>query len=377
MRAQQPVKIAALVVPALAAGFLLSGCQVSLREGAAETETIGASGASETTNSGQVKADTQVTASSRDWSAVAASVRPSVVDIRVGNGSGSGVIFDDEGRIVTNHHVVGSTTADVVVVTYDGRVFDDVDVLGTDPETDLAVLQINSGVQDLTPAKLGDSATVQPGQPVMAVGSPLGLSSTVTTGIVSAVDRPVVEVNESRDRFTGNVSTERVITNAIQTDAAINHGNSGGALVNAEGAVIGINSSIVGLPSSSGMAGSIGLGFAIPIAEAKKVAQSLIATGSVQHAWIGVSLQDGAAKDGDQLRMATEVVDISPDSPAAQAGLQPGDAIVEIDDEVVRNSDAVVAQIRERSPGDSLTLTVVRAGSPIDVVLTVASHPQD
>lgn len=375
---QRLSKVAAWIAPTMAVGVLLAGCQVSMRDeagaAASSTET---SAADASDNDSTQTPSSEVTASSRDWSAVAASVRPSVVDIRVNNGSGSGVIFDGEGRIVTNHHVVGSTTADVVVVTYDGRVFDDVKVLGTDPETDLAVLQIVSGAADLTPAMLGDSTKVQPGQPVMAVGSPLGLSSTVTTGIVSAVDRPVVEVNESRDRFTGNVSTERIITNAIQTDAAINHGNSGGALVNTDGAVIGINSSIVGLPSSSGMAGSIGLGFAIPIAEVKKVAQSLISTGTVEHAWIGVSLRDSAAKDGEQLRMATEVVEVAPDSPAAQAGLQAGDAIVEIDDEVVRNSDAVVAQIRERSPGDSLTMTVVRDGAATDVTLTVASNPQD
>lgn len=313
-----------------------------------------------------------------DWTAVADAVSPSVVSIRVasqaGEGQGSGVVLDDQGHVLTNNHVAtgAGEGAQIQVVLSDGRVFDDVRVVGLDPATDLAVLQIVDPPSDLVPATLGDSDSVVAGQPVMAVGNPLGLSDSVTTGIVSAVNRPVstaASASPQQDPFSGGRSAaEPVVTNAIQTDAAVNPGNSGGALVDASGAVIGIPSSIASTATGTGgQAGSIGLGFAIPVNEAKRIADELVADGTADHAWLGVRLQDGAGTADGTTRQGAEVVDVTAGTPAADAGLQAGDVIVAVDDENVSGSESLTAQVRERAPGDEVTLHVVRGSELVQV----------
>lgn len=313
-----------------------------------------------------------------DWTAVADAVSPSVVSIRVasssGEGQGSGVVLDDQGHILTNNHVAtgAGEGAQIQVVLSDGRVFGDVRVVGLDPATDLAVLQIVDPPSDLVPATLGDSDSVVAGQPVMAVGNPLGLSDSVTTGIVSAVNRPVstaASESQPQDPFSGGQSAaEPVVTNAIQTDAAVNPGNSGGALVDASGAVIGIPSSIASTATGAGgQAGSIGLGFAIPVNEAKRIADELVADGTADHAGLGVRLQDGSGTADGTTRQGAEVVDVTAGTPAADAGLRAGDVIVAVDDENVSGSESLTAQVRERAPGDEVTLHVVRGSELVQV----------
>ncbi|SDN90868.1 S1C family serine protease [Lentzea jiangxiensis] len=216
--------------------------------------------------SSSVAARTIANTSTPDWSAVAAQVLPSVVQVNVGNGLGSGVVLSADGRILTNNHVVASAGGQVTVKFTDGREVP-ATVVSTDPTSDLAVLQA-SGVSGLTPVKWADSGSVEVGDAVMAIGSPSGLQGTVTTGIVSALDRKVTVPGETR-------RSQPVSYQAIQTDASINPGNSGGALVNAAGELVGINSAIYSPAASSGEAGSVGIGFAIPSNTAKQIVDRL------------------------------------------------------------------------------------------------------
>jgi putative serine protease PepD len=309
------------------------------------------------------------TADQPDWQAVADAVRPSVVAIAVqsaaGAGEGSGVIIDDKGHILTNDHVV-SDAQQVQVTLSDGRVFE-AEVVGTDPTTDLAVIQLLDPPDDLVPAELGDSDAIAVGEAVMAVGNPLGLDSTVTTGIVSALDRPV---------STGSLSgTEAVVTNAIQVDAAINPGNSGGPLFNASGEVIGITSSIATLSQGSS-SGSIGLGFAIPSNLAERIVGELIADGTAEHAFLGVSLSDGTATSDGTTRLGAVVEEVSSGSPAADAGLEVGDVVVAIDDDPVSGALSLTAFVRERETDDQVALTVVRDGETLKVPVTLAARAE-
>lgn len=315
-----------------------------------------------------------------DWTAVAKAVEPSVVAISVqsqfGGAEGSGVILDTSGHVLTNNHVAaGGQNGQLSVTLNDGRTYD-ATIVGTDPSTDLAVLQMK-GATDLTPATLGDSDAVDVGEPVMAVGNPLGLAGTVTTGIVSALDRPVTTSNQEGSGAAQGASGQ-VVTNAIQTDAAVNPGNSGGALVDSSGKVIGVPSSIASLGSSfGGQSGSIGLGFSIPINEAKSIADQLISHGKAEHPLLGVTLKDGSVKDGNATRSAAVVVEVSNGTPAAAAGLRSGDAIVKVDDETVNGSESLVAQIRERNVGSKVSLTIMRDGKEQTVQVTLASRSSD
>jgi len=298
-----------------------------------------------------------------DWEAVAEAVRPSVVAIAVrgpaGGSEGSGVVLDTDGRIITNDHVVAGGGR-IMVTLVDGRVYE-AEVVGTDPTTDVAVIALTDPPDDLVAAAFGDSDEVAVGEPVMAVGNPLGLDSTATTGIVSAVDRPVSTGSPGRG--------EPVVTNAIQVDAAINPGNSGGPLFDASGRVVGITSSILTTSRSSG---SIGLGFAIPANLALRVATELVEDGAAAHAFLGVRLADGTARTADgTVRLGAVVVEATAGGPAADAGLRTDDVVVAIDDEPVSGAESLTAQVRERTPGDEVTLTVVRGGETrtVDVVL--------
>ena len=281
--------------------------------------------------------------------------------------------------MLTNNHVV-SGAEKLTVTLADGRTFE-AEVRGTDPSTDLAVITITNAPSDLSPIAIGDSDKIGVGDPVMAIGNPLGLAGTVTTGIVSALNRPVTTEAESDGSQTdpngqSQGAGETVVTNAIQTSAAINPGNSGGALVDASGQLIGINSAIASLGGSSGgQSGSIGIGFAIPVNEATSIAKQLIDNGTATHAYLGVTPQDGSASDGSATRAGAEVTSVGDGTPAAAAGLKVGDVIVAVNGERVESADSLVGHVREKNTGDQVTLTVLRDGKSLEIKATLAAKP--
>ncbi|WP_353510686.1 trypsin-like peptidase domain-containing protein [Intrasporangium sp.] len=365
---------------ALIAAVLASGGTYALTQ-ANEPSTGTTAATQQPSQNGTSPTVIQGNAAAPDWSAVAKAVSPSVVSIQLANGAGSGVILDKSGHIVTNNHVVeaggnGSGNGGIQVTLADGRTFA-ATVVGTDPSTDLAVIKLSAAPNDLTPISLGDSDTIAVGDPTMAIGNPLGLSGTVTTGIVSAIDRPVSTGSENDSPFgQGQGSAEPVVTNAIQTSAAINPGNSGGALVNAKGELIGINSSIAQLGGGNGgQSGNIGIGFAIPVNEAKSIADQLIASGKAEHAFLGISARDTVTQDGAAKRAGAEIAAVTNSAPAQAAGIKQGDIVVAIDGESVDSSTALVAQIRERKAGEKVTLTIIRDGKRQDVSVTLAARP--
>ena len=332
-----------------------------------------------------------------DWESVTNAVANSVVAITVktseGTEMGSGVIYDDSGHIITNHHVVG-TASQIQVTLADGRIYD-AELTGTDPATDLAVVQIVNAPDDLTVAQIGDSNQVVTGQDVMAIGNPLGLSSTVTTGIVSAINRPVVtEQKDQPDQSQGgspggsstpglggvlqpSQSSTKTCTNAIQIDAAVNPGNSGGPLFDETGKLIGITSSIATLGSSSSgssASGSIGIGFAIPGNLAVKVADQLIKTGTATHAFLGVALDNGSEKADGETRAGAKVTTVEPDSPAAKAGIEVGDVITAIDGKTTNQPAALTGFVRQYSAGDTVKLTVIRNGEKKEIEVTLVER---
>ena len=305
---------------------------------------------------------------------VSAKVLPSVVKIQIDSGQargeGSGIVLSSDGLILTNNHVVAAVAdtatdqgpmaengpyglpggrsgggAQATVTLTDGRTAP-FTVVGTDPADDIAVIRVQN-LSGLTPITIGSSKDLKVGQNVVAIGSPLGLQGTVTTGIISALNRPVA----TGDEQTGQHS----VMSAIQTDAAINPGNSGGALVDMNGDLIGVNSAIAsmggGQDSPGAQAGSIGLGFAIPVDQAMRIADELVATGTVQRASLGVKLS--SEDDG---RGAT-VAAVVEDSPAATAGLPRGAVITKVDDRVIDGPEALVAAINSKAPGDTVALT--------------------
>ena len=304
---------------------------------------------------------------SGDYASVADAVRDSVVAIstasRAGSGLGSGVVLDAEGNVLTNHHVIAGA-AEIQVTLADGRILP-AEVVGTDESTDLAVVRMVGAPADLRPASLGSSEELVVGQEVMAVGNPLGLSSTVTTGIISALDRPVTTTDSSGPGGTV------VVTNAIQVDAAINPGNSGGPVFDLNGRVIGIASSIATL--SQGSSGSIGLGFAIPVDLAERVAGEIIADGAAAHAFLGVSMSDAVVEVDGTRRTGAEVQRVVAGSAAAEAGLESGDVVVAIDGEPVSGSESLTGYVRQYSPGESVDLEVVRRGTAETVTATLGA----
>jgi putative serine protease PepD len=324
----------------------------------------------------------QADSAAPNWTVTAAAVSPSVVAITVtsgqGDGQGSGVIFDTRGHILTNNHVVaaGGQGSKISVTLNDKRTYD-ATVVGTDPSTDLAIIKLDDAPKDLKAITLGDANLIKVGDQVMAVGNPLGLAGTVTTGIVSALNRPVT----TSDAQSGDPTTQsanQVVSNAIQTSAAINPGNSGGALVNAAGQLIGINSAIASLGSSNGsssQSGNIGIGFAIPVNEARSIAQQLISTGKATHPYLGVAAKDDVVADGAAKRAAAVVTDVVSGTPAESAGLQVGDAITELDGEAIDGSLSLVAQVRERSVGDKVTVRIVRDGQAKTINVTLTNKP--
>jgi S1-C subfamily serine protease len=296
-----------------------------------------------------------------------------------GTATGSGFVFDSDGHILTNAHVVeGSDEVTVRVGGEDGQTFD-AKVLGTDPSTDVAVLEVADGSDQLQPLELGSSADVKVGDPVVAIGNPFGLDRSATAGIVSAVHRQISAPNG----FT--------ISNAIQTDAPINPGNSGGPLIDSEGQVIGINSQI---ESGGQSGGNVGIGFAVPIDTAEEIAQQLIETGEVQHAFVGISGADLTPAIADVLNLDAEagalVQSVVPDSPADEAGIEAGDAMVTVDGQRIRaggdlitavdgdpvsGMDDVIAAVDAKKPGDSIELTLLHGGDQRTVAVELVERP--
>jgi putative serine protease PepD len=263
---------------------------------------------------------------------------------------GSGFVYDSDGHVVTNYHVVQGATS-LQVTLADGSTYD-ATVVGTDPSTDLAVLKVDAASDKLHPLTLGDSGDVAVGDGVVAIGSPYGLEETVTSGIVSALGRTI----ESTNGYS--------IPGTIQTDAAINHGNSGGPLFNLSGEVIGVNSQI---ESESG--GNTGVGFAIPSNTVRSVADQLIAGQEVEHAYLGVQLQDTAGESG------VRVASVSDGSPAAKAGLEAGDVITAFDGDTVEGADALTAAVSAKNPGDKVEVTYTRGGDSHTVQVTLGTRP--
>jgi len=294
---------------------------------------------------------------------IAQRVLPSVVSISTrsisGAGTGSGFVIDSSGYILTNNHVISKAaqTGGSIQVSLSDGTFYSAKVIGRDASYDLAVLKINaSGLKAL---QFGDSDAVAVGDLVIAIGSPLGLSGTVTTGIISAKNRAVT---------AGESDSESSFINALQTDAAINPGNSGGPLVDATGAVIGVNSAIASLGTTSQL-GSIGLGFAIPINQARKTADQLIKNGVATYPVIGVSLNMNYAENGAQV--ATTGRGILPESPAEKAGLRGGDVIIEIDGKEIYSPEELIVSVRAKNVGDRVTLGFLRDGVKKIVTLTL------
>ncbi|WP_454041357.1 S1C family serine protease [Cellulosimicrobium sp. Marseille-Q8652] len=368
-RAWVPV-VSAAAAAAVVASLGTAGLVLAVDDDASPSSSLAQLGQQEESTTAPVSSSSS---QNPDWEAVTQAVAPSVVAIQVqtqsGGGEGSGVIIDDQGHVVTNNHVVAGAVDDTVQVTLsDGRLFE-ATIVGLDPATDLAVVQITDAPDDLQPATLGDSDDVSVGESVLAVGNPLGLANTATTGIVSAVDRPV--------SASGSEGGTSVVTNAIQIDAAINPGNSGGPLFDAQGKVIGITSSIATLSSGGSQSGSIGLGFAIPVNLAKTIGEQLVENGTAEHAFLGVSLSDATATADGVTRRGAQVAEVTEGSPAAEAGIEDGDVIVAIDGDAVGGAESLTAFVRERAAGASAALTVVRDGKTLELDVTLATRPAD
>ena len=370
----------ALVASAVVASLLGAGgavAAVRYLDAGSGSPSSHTSAAPTTIATGDTTQTVNSTGQAPDWEAVSAAVSNAVVSIAIatnnGNALGSGVIFDKDGHIITNNHVVAGASQ-IQVTLADGRVYD-AETTGTDPATDLAVIQLKDAPDNLTVAQLGDSDQLATGQDVMAIGNPLGLSSTVTTGIISALDRPVV--NSQSENGAGGTSSSAVYTNAIQIDAAINPGNSGGPLFDEKGRVIGITSSIATMGNSSsgeGGSGSIGIGFAIPVKLADKVAKQLIESGAATHAYLGVSLDtDGATADGEK-RAGAKITSVEGGSPADKAGLKKGDVVIAIDGKTTSQGSALTGYVRQYSANDKVKLTVIRDSKKQDIEVTLAER---
>jgi putative serine protease PepD len=352
----------------LVAGALIGGAAGA---GAATLLDEPATAAGSTASGASVVIENPETATTA--TAAAAKAAPSVVTIYVasssGQGSGSGVVLTEDGYVLTNNHVVsgdGGDTGTVQVRTSDGTLYD-ATVVGTDPASDLAVVKVDD-VDGLTAATFADSDDVQVGDVAVAIGAPLGLSNTVTDGIISATGRAVA---------TGSTEDDATVLDAIQTDAAINPGNSGGALVNGAGEVIGINTAIAtvasGLPGGQPESGNIGVGFAIPSNTAQRIAQELIEDGSASRAFLGVRAQTDGADGRSQVGTGAGIVSVESGGAAEEAGLQAGDVVTAVDDRPVTSSTELTAAVRSHAPGDTVTLTVRRGNDTRTVEVTLGS----
>ena len=391
--------VAGMVLAGLLGGGVAVGANELLDDGTAGGGQAGQSNTVVVNNKDSVNAVT----------AAAVKASPSVVTIEVAasgsTGTGSGIILDNDGHILTNTHVVtlGGTAADpdVEVQTSDGRVLS-ATVVGTDPVSDLAVIKVDA--RDLTPAALGDSGKLNVGDTVIAIGAPLGLAGTVTDGIVSTLNRTISvqssaapesdsdssEVPEDDGngfRFAppdGNSQNQgsaesSIFLNVIQTDAAINHGNSGGALVNTNGEVIGVNVAIASAASGTAgeESGSIGVGFAIPISYAERVAQEIIDNGAATHGYLGVSVKPATASNSNStFTVGAEVAEVVSGSPGAKAGFKPGDVITSVNGIPVTDAQSLTAAIRMQPAGGKVTIDYTRNGKADSVDTTLGDSSQ-
>ncbi|MFC7977765.1 trypsin-like peptidase domain-containing protein [Streptomyces cinereoruber] len=312
---------------------------------------------------------------------IAASALPGVVTLHVrgggSSGTGTGFVLDTKGHILTNNHVVdGARSSADISVTFSSGETARAKLVGKDTGYDLAVVQV-TGVSGLKPLPLGNSDGVRVGDPVVAIGAPFDLSNTVTSGIISAKERPITAGGEKGD------GSDVSYVDALQTDAPINPGNSGGPLLDSKARVIGINSAIRAAGGSGGdgegggasQPGSIGLGFAIPINQGKRVAEELINTGKATHPVIGVSLDMQYSGDGARVGQKGKdgTASVTPGGPAAKAGLRPGDVITKVDGQRVHNGEELIVKIRAHRPGDRLELTLERDGKELTKTLTLGS----
>ncbi|WP_329355900.1 S1C family serine protease [Streptomyces anulatus] len=309
---------------------------------------------------------------------IAASALPSVVTLHVSgtaeSGTGTGFVLDGQGHILTNNHVVAPAgSSGDITVTFSSGETASAELVGKDSGYDLAVVKVR-GVSGLKPLPLGNSDNVQVGDPVVAIGAPFDLSNTVTSGIISAKQRPITAGGEKGD------GSDISYVDALQTDAPINPGNSGGPLVDTQAHVIGINSAIRAAdsargPEAGGQSGSIGLGFAIPINQGKRVAEELISTGKATHPVIGVTLD--MKYTGDGAKVGTKGADGAPavakDGPAAKAGIRSGDVITHVKGQRVHSGEELIVKIRAHRPGDELDLKLTRGGEERTVTLTLGS----
>ena len=316
---------------------------------------------SNTSGSGSAKAKSGTAV---DWAAVAKEVSDSVVAIDVatsdGEAKGSGVVISDKGYIATNNHVI-SGAQQIQVTLASGAVYS-AKVVGTDTTTDLAVIKLDNPPSDLKVAEFADSDNLAVGEAVMAIGNPLGYDDTATTGIVSALNRPVTVTDDDNNA---------IVTNAVQIDAAINPGNSGGPTFNAAGQVIGINSSIASTASSSGTAGSIGIGFAIPSNLVKRVTNEIIDNGSVKHVVLGITIKSSSVEADGVTRGCAQVQAVTDGGPASKAGVKAGDSIVAFNGKAVNNNYSLLGYVRASAMGDKVKLTVVRGGNTMDLEVTL------
>jgi putative serine protease PepD len=357
-RPAPPRKLALWVWPAVAVLALVVGVLGGLAGGALQDELAAQRGTNDNGLDGvRTQSAAPLDADNGSVPAVAQALLPSTVQIiaefdgQAAGATGSGFVLDREGHVVTNNHVVASAAEDdgpIVVIDHEGERHE-ATVVGRSAVYDLAVLDVDGG-EGLEPAALGASQVLRVGDPVIALGAPLGLSQTVTSGIVSALDRPVTTSGESDD--------ESSYINAVQTDAAINPGNSGGPLVNLAGEVVGVNSAIATNGGSSGEAGNIGVGFAIPIEQVITTVDQILRTGKAEYPVIGAQVRTGGEPDAQ----GATITEVMPDTPAEVAGLQKDDVVTAVDDQPVNDGIALIVAIRTHRPGETVEFTVVRGG---------------
>jgi S1-C subfamily serine protease len=370
-----------LAIAAVLGGGVAAAAVVAVSDHSSTTKTVieaPAASAAAPATSTPTAAPPAASGSDETIAAIYRNAAPGVVTVTRGNGQGSGFVIDRQGYLLTNAHVVDASGPITVSFSNGDRV--DAQLVGADQSTDVAVLKVNEPSDALRPIPLGDSASVQVGDPVVAIGNPFGYDRTITSGIVSAVARQIQSPNGYP------------INNAIQTDAAINHGNSGGPLLNMQGEVIGISSQI----ADSGVNANVGVGFAIPIDLVKSVAADLRAHGAVQHAYLGVTLQDidpalAASLKDLPAKTGVMIAAVSPSSPAATAGLKAGtrqvvldgqtyvvggDIVTAIDGTPVKSVTDLQSAVQAKRAGDVVTLSVVHNdGTKADVKVTLGKQP--
>lgn len=363
--------IVVAVVAALVAAALCLGLGYAAITNGWVTVPTSSSLSNVTSNKSDSGSATAKTGEAPDWQTVASGVSGSVVSIQTamanGTAKGSGAIIDTEGHIITNNHVI-SGAQQIQVTLANGNIYS-AQLVGTDTTTDLAVIKLDNPPSGLKAVEFADSDKLAVGENVMAIGNPLGYDDTATTGIVSALNRPVTVTDDNNNE---------IVTNAVQIDAAINPGNSGGPTFNAAGQVIGINSSIASTATSSDSAGSIGIGFAIPSNLVKRVADEIIKDGSVKHVALGVVIKsdtveaDGVTRGGATITKSSATGSaVVSGGPADKAGLKEGDTIVAFNGNAVNNNYSLLGFVRAAALGDKATLTIVRDGKTMDVDVTL------